>query len=383
MNILYTNAQNDLHLKPLAAGLAFVFGVSAALAGHATTRIVNNCNDSGVGSLRDTVAGARSGDTIDLTTLTCSTISLTTGELHIAVDDLALQGPGANALTIAGPYSIYGYSVLSHSGHGTLRIDALSIASGSDTCVYSPGTVYLTRSTVTACRNGVVANGFSARDSTISNNVYGVQTLDGDVSITGSTISGNVDGLLLGRSSTVGVAVAQITNTTISGNSAFNGYGAGTIFDRVTISNSTIAFNHSRASGGGFGFFGPEVTIESSIFAHNDGFDLVAGGRFGLPAPGISGHNNLIMAANVAVPADTIKTDPQLLPLADNGGPTWTHALSPGSPAIDAGNNSAVLATDQRGAAYARVAGAARRHRCVRDPIECVAKRVYRPGFHR
>jgi hypothetical protein len=41
--------------------------------------------------------------------------------------------------------------------------------------------------------------------------------------------------------------------------------------------------------------------------------------------------------------------DPRLAALADNGGPTWTHALLPGSPAIDAGNNTAAPSTDQRG----------------------------------
>ena len=42
-------------------------------------------------------------------------------------------------------------------------------------------------------------------------------------------------------------------------------------------------------------------------------------------------------------------TDPELGPLADNGGPTLTMALLPGSPAIDAGDNSAAQPTDQRG----------------------------------
>jgi hypothetical protein len=57
--------------------------------------------------------------------------------------------------------------------------------------------------------------------------------------------------------------------------------------------------------------------------------------------------------------ADTIKAAPMLLPLADNGGPTRTHALAAGSPAIDAGNNLAGLVTDQRGSPFVRVAGAA------------------------
>jgi len=50
-------------------------------------------------------------------------------------------------------------------------------------------------------------------------------------------------------------------------------------------------------------------------------------------------------------------TDPKLGPLANNGGPTLTMALLPGSPAIDAGNTSLAPATDQRG--FPRPAGLA------------------------
>ena len=58
------------------------------------------------------------------------------------------------------------------------------------------------------------------------------------------------------------------------------------------------------------------------------------------------------------LPPDTLVDDPQLLPLADNGGATATHALSETSPALDAGDNGAGLATDQRGAGFARTEGA-------------------------
>ena len=54
---------------------------------------------------------------------------------------------------------------------------------------------------------------------------------------------------------------------------------------------------------------------------------------------GVTGANNLIGSANVALPGDTLGGDPMLAPLADNGGPTLTHALLAGSPAIDAGSN--------------------------------------------
>jgi hypothetical protein len=59
------------------------------------------------------------------------------------------------------------------------------------------------------------------------------------------------------------------------------------------------------------------------------------------------------------LPPDTLHADPHLAPLADNGGPTATHAIAADSPAIDAGNNVAGLDTDQRGSGFARVVGAA------------------------
>ena len=56
-------------------------------------------------------------------------------------------------------------------------------------------------------------------------------------------------------------------------------------------------------------------------------------------------------------PGDQINTDPMLGPLQDNGGPTLTHALLPGSPAIDAGDPSFTPPPfyDQRGPGFDRV----------------------------
>jgi hypothetical protein len=51
----------------------------------------------------------------------------------------------------------------------------------------------------------------------------------------------------------------------------------------------------------------------------------------------------------LALPPDTLAQDPRLGPLQDNGGQVWTHALLPGSPAIDRGDNQVSLYTDSRG----------------------------------
>ncbi len=52
---------------------------------------------------------------------------------------------------------------------------------------------------------------------------------------------------------------------------------------------------------------------------------------------------------------DLLNVDPLLGPLADNGGPTLTMALLPGSPAIDAGDNTDAPEFDQRGPGFPRI----------------------------
>lgn len=63
------------------------------------------------------------------------------------------------------------------------------------------------------------------------------------------------------------------------------------------------------------------------------------------------------MYANVQLPEGTLVADPRLLPLANNGGPTRTHALAADSPAIDAGSEADVGPYDQRGVGYPRLVG--------------------------
>jgi hypothetical protein len=357
MDTTKTLAHRNLRIKPLACLLLpLAIGDVACGSAMAASLQVTNCNDAGSGSLRDAIAAAHNGDTIDMTQLTCAKISLASGGLIVLAYDLTLRGPGANALTIAGSEVAHYSSVLEAAngilpGTGTLYVEGLRITDSgaqgyyASPCIHSDHRVSLNRSTVTACSiGGVAASSFSARDSTISDSGFGVVTGDGSFSLERSTISGNgsIQGCALefwhnGLAPPPG-ATASISNSTISGNTCI-------VFDRpVTISNSTLAFNVGQVH-----LFSAPLTIESSILANNGQADLVT------DAP-ISGHNNLIMQTAAALPADTIRTDPKLLQLADNGGPTQTHALASGSSAIDAGNNLAGLAADQRG--FARVAGA-------------------------
>jgi hypothetical protein len=92
-------------LRPLAASAAAIFAISTATA-WAAPPAVTNCNDSGAGSLRDAVAAAASGDTIDFSTLTVgdpgcvSGITLTTGAIVISQQKLTIKGNGQRGIQI-------------------------------------------------------------------------------------------------------------------------------------------------------------------------------------------------------------------------------------------------------------------------------------------
>ena len=118
---------------PIAAALVAAFSLSAFDA-CATPPAVTNCNDSGTGSLRASVTGAASGSVINLSSLQCSPITLTSGAIVVAQDDLLIYGPGRDKLTIQGEQATGSGAVFDHFGGGLLELDHMTIATGS---VYS------------------------------------------------------------------------------------------------------------------------------------------------------------------------------------------------------------------------------------------------------
>lgn len=168
-----------------------------------------------------------------------------------------------------------------------------------------------------------------------------------------------------------------ITNSTLSGNMAVGGAGGfvnssagsgsglgGAVFNlsgTVKVLNATVAGN--RADQGGGGIFnlgdGPgisgAVTLRNTIVAGtlNGAVDYAATSIHGASVAN-TGNNNLIQLNNGFSGGIVSSADPKLGPLAGNGGPGFTHALLNGSPALDAGDNTGLPATDQRG--YPRIA---------------------------
>jgi CSLREA domain-containing protein len=172
----------------------------------------------------------------------------------------------------------------------------------------------------------------------------------------------------------------QIVNTTITGNvlrfrapaqllpDEISGYGGGIDHrggDNLTIVNSTITDNHAYKAGGGLNSgqdyvpVGPLAPLwPFRVYLHN----TIISGNTAEQSPGNCHVSAMIIQSqghNLANDGSCFLTavgdlpgrHPRLGQLADNGGPTRTQALLPGSPAIDAGSDAGCPATDQRGLA--------------------------------
>jgi hypothetical protein len=163
-----------------------------------------------------------------------------------------------------------------------------------------------------------------------------------------STISGNSAGTSGGGIGGGGNADLSIVNSTVSGNSA--GTSGGGIYNNLSlyVTLSTITGN-SAPSGGGIYNVGSVEVSNTILNAGMSGENIFnEGGTVTSLGYNLSSDDG---GGYLTGPGDQINTDPLLGPLQDNGGPTLTHGLLPGSPAIDAGdpNFTPPPFNDQRG----------------------------------
>ncbi len=434
--------RNPLRLSPLSVAIALA--AAAAPLNVFATQTVTNCNDTGAGSLRAALAAAAEGDTVDMSTLSCSTITLGSA-LTTARSSLTLKGKSAQALTISGNGNSFG--ILQHSGGGILTLSNLSmvranytqggcisshgsvVASGvsmsyctstgagneslggaigavkdvtitssvfhknyaTDStyngaavlggAIFAGGNVTITSSTISnnsaSTSNNIVGGGgiyaigaLSVTNTTITNNVAidvgglassgGGAFAGGNVTVVGSTFSGNDSAAGAGLAQGTAGKTVVVTNSTISGNTGFIGGGLA-IKSGMQLNNSTIALNYASSTYGGAGIeLGANSVFQSSIVANNSAPAAAAIADVSSKGVAITvtGANNLVVDAqsSVTLPAGTLKVDPKLASfLENNGGPTQTLALLATSPAIGTGNNVLRLASDQRGAGFARM----------------------------
>jgi hypothetical protein len=223
--------------------------------------------------------------------------------------------------------------------------------------IHSRGAVTIVRSEIRDNQSGgVAAEGkIKVVDSTIHGNGLSGVSVNGGT-ITGSTISGNGvafphEGVEIGLDASRGGSV-KISNSTISGNngvglSVFHRYGA--VLDQVTIANN--ADPSPGALTGGIGSTSKRVVLRRTIVADNLPNDCSTPTS---PYAGLVRFSgvNLMETPGGCLTAGTapITADPVLGPLQDNGGPTATQALLPGSPAIGA-STTGCGGVDQRGVA--------------------------------
>ena len=428
---------------------------------QAATITVTNTNDSGAGSLRQALANANDGGTINFAVT--GTIGLTSGELLVA-KNVTISGPGTAILSVDGNLM----SRVFHIGSGkTVSISSLTLTNGSagsengggilndhailtmDSCalqnsgafnrgggIYNDGSagsaaLTILNSTVTlngatdagggiyndadnkgnatlAIVNSIVSNnavGFADNfppgsegggiyngvgavtiaSSSVNNNHAGIPGPNfptgtaggisnyGTMTITDSTITGNE--VYFSGGGIVNGGTLTINSSTVSDNGATGQHDGqpwgrvGGISGVVTFTNSTLSNNYASLSVGGLsgggtimnstisGNFGGGISthggeIGNTILDNNSGFNI--DGAITSQGYNLSTDDG---GGNLTGPGDQINTDPMLGPLQNHGGRTLTHALLPGSPAINAGNPNFTPPPlyDQRGSPFVRV----------------------------
>jgi beta-glucanase (GH16 family) len=346
---------------------------------------VTNLNDSGDGSLRQALEEIAIGGTITFDpTLAGGTLSLASGPLvpakSVTIDaadaaGISLDGGGTDRVLIVDPgLSVTLANLTVTNGYGW------QLAGG----ILNNGDLTLDHVTVTGNTMATDAGDFwqggggiysgdganlNLTDSTVSNNhadwsgggVYSY--FNTTTIIERSTISGNVSGDVGGGIRSLGNAT--IINSTISGNQSTGWYG-GAVFITdgvVDITNVTIADNISPAWAPADVFVGTFTDASATLNLVNTIVSSAQDNCFFAPwGAGVvtltADHNNVFTDASCfAGASDQVVVDPGVGPLADNGGPTLTHALLAGSPAIDTADATFCPATDQRGVARPQGAG--------------------------
>ena len=346
---------------------------------------VTNTADSGPGTLRNVLAGAINGATIDATGI-AGTITLTSGELAVPLS-VTILGPGPAVLTVSGNLASRVFNLTGTN----VTIDGLTIANGQSALNGAginagggPGSVVTVRDCIVTNNSTTVDGGGIYNNASVM------------MAITNCIISGNHasawGGGIYNHGESGRTAVMTISASTLSGNSAASGGG---IINfgwsggaTLTVNACTISSNSASSEQGGGGIYNvgdysgnASVTVHACTFSGNSamfGGGILNEGYAGTAivqigdtilsrvAPGENIYNfyGLIVSAGYNLSSDSgsgfliatgdqINTDPMLGPLQDNGGLTPTHALRAGSPAIDKGKRDAIPAlardTDQRG----------------------------------
>jgi len=392
---------------PLTSFLLGLVLTLYSLSAGAATFTVANLNDSGPGSLRQAIldANATAGDdTVAFQNGLSGTIILTSGQIEID-SNININGPGADVLAVSGNKA---WRIFTINPGASVTMDGLTLKDGATIDGGGGGGIYneggaLTVSNSTLSGNSASLGGGGVHNfggtvivsnCTIHNNSEGsaqsgfggggIANNGGTLTVSNSTLKSNSSSVYGGGIINVNDGTLTVINSTLADNSTQSSSSAGGGIANVnrgkaTVINSTLASNVATQSGGIGNDSSSTLTVINSTVAGNSAQTEGGGigrGVFGYTPPSLS---NTLVANNTAPTGAQCSepvldnghnldsgttcgfnankgslnnTDPLLGPLADNGGPTLTMALLPGSPAINAGGNAFIpdgVTTDQRG----------------------------------
>jgi parallel beta-helix repeat protein len=323
--------------------------------------IVTNTADSGAGSLRDAATDRTNGATITFApALSGQTNILNSGQVTISVpltiDASALPG----GFKISGNGSSRIFEV---SAGKTLSLNSLTLMNGYAGSGGSGGAILVDGGGALTLNNATVSG------SSASGIGGGIGNFGGVVNINNSALSGNAGNFAAAIENDGGTVI--IDASTLSGNVATNNGGAidNDAGAMLLINNSTFSGNSAGDGGGGLENYQATATLNNSTLSGN--FASAIGG--GINNQGTLALTNTIVAGNTSAAFPDLHLDvsssftgldnitngtPLLAALGNYGGPTQTMPPLSGSPAIDAGSDSATnfLATDQLG--HPRLSGA-------------------------
>jgi hypothetical protein len=388
-------------LVPL--GLALLFGglivTSPVSVAAVNTLHVTDCGDAGANTLRGQIAAAGAGDTIvfDQDCTGATAIVLATGTLRLS-QNVTINGTGHTVIvdggctltngvctsggvtmfgvigavtaSISGLTIQHGYIGISNNG-GTLTVTSSILSGNSTTGIYNNGTLTATNSTLTDNDGGGIYNNsgtVTVTGSTLSGNSAdtggGIYNLSGFLTVTNSTLSANTASGTSGGGGIYNLDILLVQSSTLSGNSASGGGGIYSNGLSAVVRNSTLSGNTAN-QGGGIANFGLGLLVQSSTLSGNSASSS-GGGVYNCPCATQMSLNNTIVAGNTAgtLPDvdgtgavnfhDLIGGIPLIGAFGNYGGPMQTFPLLPGSPAIDAGDDTTCAqagSTDQRGIA--------------------------------
>lgn len=340
------SAARQLTLEPLEdRRMLAVFTVS-----NLSDGTVNSSGDL-PGSLRQAIFDANGNEAADTIEFSVAGKINILSELPTISDELIINGAnqitidagrGTDGLSNTGDgyriFTIFEQNAPFHTVSTSVELNGLTLTGGdvSATETLGSGGVIFNYEILTIADSLLVGNSAIEDGGAIFNNF-------GTLNIVRSTLSGNIAGNSGGAINN-NYGTVRINSSTLSNNSAdFGGAVDGGPGPSLQLFNSTVSGNSAVAGGGIFGLSGPNIsssTITDNT-ATSSGGGIYSAFPLSLTGSIVSG-NTAPENSNVSGELYTdlnnfVGADALLGPLADNGGPTLTHALLPGSPALDAG----------------------------------------------